>query len=919
MIDPIMPPAGPPPQPLGPPPEDAPLITPQDVLSSAGVSHENLLDLLFGPNGQPALPPASGLSIIEFTRIVNDAILELDETLHETDLQEALMFRELHQSVANRASFLIELRSLIREVAEDSIALVETQNTQIMAHDLPVQAHNSQVSNDITEVNKMNKAITKFNNGMISESSYTNIANNYNNYRTGRNSNVQSFNTTVNTFNTQVAANNVVTTDLNIRRVEIGLEELPPQETSESGDLLGLAQIPPTVGMPPVPEVSKVTELVEIPEQPTAQQLLNTLYRPLIEILILLFSLIETGFISTIEGDIENDLFFFRGIQPALPNSFIANQPDTFFSTTEGTAAGPAVTGTNLNLDSPNLEGLLSNALFDAINVINKQALDSGSIDEINIQILQSVIDLALLSSLSAAVLLGNQFALLGNDSPAITAAISLTLAARLQDLVSTNIFRNSTINLLRRNLGLGASFGRINGLADAFTAGVNLALLQLSLSRVALTLGIPGLAPQLLGNVSGLRTVDILLASTAGSRLNEVLRSPLSILFLKDTLSGQLASVSALNTAQSLVNLAINNVLAQGTFQNNTALRESLVGEFKAQGLGSFQSLALANAAVALINGDVNALFLDTAFIASSVNRGAVGEALINRLVEQGFDVGTAGTAVNAALERTLSQDFETKRESRDQFASELVAGGLGRTNAIALANDAVEFLERGAITPFSADQIRQDILGASLTNVLTGRGLGAGAADTTVDNILAGVLSGGPYGGAGGFRNAIREGFQAAGFGPALSRELADAAVIQFDERLGNPLLSLGATSILDLGSISDLLRNEVEGQLGSVIGATDARKLADQFVDLVTNRDNENSFINLIERERKKLESSGDNRALEAFDRSLRDFVHMSPDTQRFLRRTEELGLTALSVPAQTAQGTGGPDVPVSIMPV
>lgn len=916
MIDPIMPPVGPPPAPLGPtPPEEPPLVTPQDVVCSSGVSSEELEEL-FGPNGQPALPPDNGITISEFRQVVSDAIVDLREALFATDISDALLFREFHGRAVTQAAFIVAIRTVIEDVANDTIELVNQLNTEILFQNTLIQQHNIEVPNDQSEIDALNAAITAYNNNPnpMTLQDYTDAAAVYNAYVNSRNPDIQTFNTATDAFNMLVDANNATIADLNIRREAIGLDPLDPQPYSGLGDELTLAP-----AMPPAtefPDVSEVNELVEYPDPPTAAELFDTEYKLLFEALFLLFSIIEANRIEAIENAIENELFFFRGVQPAFPDAFIANQPDTFFSTPSGASVGPAVAGTSLNLSSPSIEGLVSNSIFDAINVSNKQALDSGSIDEIKLQILSTLVDLALLSSLSASVLLGNQFALLGDDSPAITSAISLTLAARLQDLVSSNIFRNSNINLVRRNLGLGASFGRISGLADALTAGTNLALLQLSVSLISLALKTPGLATQLLGNVAGISTTDLFIASAPASQLNEVLRNPLAILFLKSTLSGQLALAGSLNTAQALVNLSINNVLSQGTFRNLTSLREALAGEFQAQGVGPVQSLALANAAVAQVNGDTNALFLDTAFISSSVNRGALAGALINRLAEQGFDVGTAGTIVNPAIELTLAQDFEIKREFRDQLSSDLVGNGLGRTNAIALANDAVEFLERGVITPFSADQIRQDILGASLTNILTGRGLGSSAAATTVDRIIAGAIAGA---GAGGFRNAIRDAAKAVGFGPALARELGEGAAIVPEGRLGNPLLSLGATSILNLDSVSDLLYNEVEGQNGSEIGATEARKLADKYVDLLTNRNNQSSFVNLVERERGKLEALEDKRALEAFDKGLRDFVHMSPDTQLLLRRTEELGLTALSVPAQTAQGTGGPEVPINIMPV
>ncbi|NGX42803.1 MAG: hypothetical protein K940chlam7_01091 [Chlamydiae bacterium] len=631
------------------------------------------------------------------------------------------------------------------------------------------------------------------------------------------------------------------------------------------------------------------------------------------------------------------------GMDIAEPPAYVEEVPESIVEGTESIGTGVGAESLSIGLHSNNLEIILSAAMLRALAENLRFPISGRLLAQLQFLPLELLTASSLLASVPGVRFLANYLGTKGLTNQAIANAVALALVNRIIELVNSTTVRslvngvfnslspsvrasfnksledveeaekqlNDAIasgdpasiksalnNLIQARLRLAsiqglqdtfgsASIGELSALTRGVGGTINLSLLIVALAYLGQALGVPGLAPQLFANLTGLPEEDIRIALTSGANIADVLDNPTSVLFLKQSLINTLTTEHGFDddVAQGRINQSINNVIGKGGFESFSDLHAALVEEFRKQGFSALQANLLANQAVAVISGDLGIPFLNATFSAD-FDSAAVTSKIVSSLY--GVDAQRAAVMLNGAdqeafqstlqgtVDRTLTAgNYRTQREFRDALGNELRAAGFSRNDALFLANNVSGFLATGSIgSPYGVSPSRLDAISDALGNEAIGQ-----------------TLARGPFSSEDAFRLVLREELSAAaasgGLSPVEARRTLDLAVAGLPPPNVNPLLTAGPSPTLSLSELEEQLGSRIMKVLAPDLGEKGAQEIKDLIVGAVL------SLRDLIDEEIKKLRDTKDDREQERITQRLVDLL------KTLLRPNAEIGFLLQSI--------------------
>ena len=860
-VPPLGPGGTPPPTPPGPIP-----LPPLDSLSqSSGVQ-------VLGTDGKPITNLKDVPSALEIRKIIDTAILEFERILRESFDIDFRLLHNLFLGVAAAAKTIGNARESLDSVLADWETASTLQQAAIEEFNNAVDEFNDGINDSLTsdqlEIQLINQAIQDFNDGNITQSQYRNAADRYNDFMQARNLEIQNldntFNAAVVEFNGKIDQFNQDNQDILDRLGTITVSPPPPifdpqQTVTTSTYPLVDRDVTPPPDIPAVqdPGISgNVTEIGDVVPDPNREQVFSQGFEPVVFNLKLFFNFL-TQFDEFVTNDIEDQLAFGgagRGV--TFPEALIAQSPNVFFQFI-GQGSGVGIASLITGLNSSSLERILGESMFLTTLRELQIPLPPRVVDALQLFTLQLLLNTAFLGAMPAARLLSHQLSVMDPSSPAFKTATALAITQQILGLVTTNIIESSIAQILKGELDPNTPKEQIDELVKQLASGIKLTLSQLALALIGKTTGLPGLTPQFFSNL-GFSTVDILTALNAGGRLSNVLESPLSLLSLKNNLSDRLVLERGFTSEQAakLVNDAMNSVTEQGPFLSLADLRDALTSAFDNQGLSRLEAGILTNDALFQIRGDIANPFLNVPFTLN-FEQGLLTKPLINLLVDLGFAPNAAGTKINNAIRRTLDiEDLQTQRGFRNQLIQDLKGEGIPLSQAIFIANQAVQFLLTGNVGPLTG--ISKERLNQLQEALIAQFG------ETTVKDAIEKAK--GPFSTEDEFLLILKEELGII-VGANFSVEDFDKAVSALPREAAAGLIPRAEEAFLGLAALFETVRDSIKNRLTPDLGATLADEITNKTVialfgtssiDEVRDRENldPKSLLNIIRDQLEKL---------------------------------------------------------------
>lgn len=381
--------------------------------------------------------------------------------------------------------------------------------------------------------------------------------------------------------------------------------------------------------------------------------------------------------LQTAEAHVAN-IKFKQGISNLLPNNaFIPSVPETSTGkkSAAGTATGGGSVGLVLGLRESSLQGVMSNGILQALRIATSIAKPLP--EEISNKIGILALDVLLTSGLLSVSPALQSLVETGKTDSDNAAGASLLLAnlKTVGSLVSSGALVEKIQALLEEN---GVSPAEIAQIQEAVLAGLSSGLLQVALLQTAVGLGLPGLLQQVFGTLENGQDVQLLAGSTTGTRLNDILRSQLSIQALK----------------QTLVKFLLGKLIEASDRQQALAEAGAQNGAQSAQSASqSDQSSYVPDPEAAQIANDI----LESSIIRSSIQ----GQALMNSILsnERERSQQQALSIINDAVDSALikSATLQARNIHDDIFHNNLSANlkkaGFSESAANVLADQARAF----------------------------------------------------------------------------------------------------------------------------------------------------------------------------------------------------------------------------------
>jgi hypothetical protein len=399
----------------------------------------------------------------------------------------------------------------------------------------------------------------------------------------------------------------------------------------------------------------------------------------------------------------------------------------------------------------------------------------------------------------------------ISQSSPAFAAIVTNAIADNTQSAIASNQSR-VTANIFLKNLigaasaagvtfgDLGApSAGELAQISGNLSAALNAALLGITLASYEQSLGFPDLSLQVLANTEGLSQTDAITAAIGGSRYGDALSNPLSVLFLKQSLTDNLVLQSGLpsQTAAIIVNNAVNNLANSGVnFVSAEALIAALQGQFVQQGVASNVAALLAAEGLNYINALLGVPGLNQV-TPGEVPPGSNPSAVVNDII----DINRRILATLEKYNNVLNEVLKNIQADREKIAEILKAALLsdilnGKSDInFQLRDSAVAALRSAGystkLSLYLANQLIRRLTGNQLSPIT---GITADKLNQLVEadkgisqSAIAEALASGPFSSEIAFTNTLRGILERSGGGLGLDQALAglsDVKVMDKDE---------------------------------------------------------------------------------------------------------------------------------------
>ncbi|MBA3237898.1 MAG: hypothetical protein H0T62_06050 [Parachlamydiaceae bacterium] len=695
----------------------------------------------------------------------------------------------------------------------------------------PGAAYNNYLVSTDDNVAVMSQAIVDYQLGLITTAQYNTKRDAYLSFASTANNQLstlgQNYINAINNYNgsnnSKIDAQNVTIDAFNITRISLGQEPIPrqvPLEVPNINSALLITNIPqgppppatnpltnsPTVLLPPAPKGSKTP----VTSKTYLAQYFTPAYDESLASLAAYTKNLEN------QGDYRAYILFTLagGLSNVLPNAYIDLNPEvTFDPSAQGASiSGVALTAMIVGLSSKTLTATIASSVFSAINGQIDGRLPQGVVDNALLFALSSLQEAKLLSAMPALSVLSRNIDTLFKGSPAVSAALALNDLLGISSLIESGAIEKAITDYL---IEAGVSATDIEAVAKSLTAALGIGILQFELFSAAMSLNLPGLLLQVLGNLSD-ADVRKLLVSSSAKGFGDVLNDPVSVLALKSTLVKDLVAKTGIqeDIAKAQIQRALDKTLAQ-----KDALRTE--AQFKAALRQNLKDVNI-DEQVTIDLSDEASTFVKTDLIVQDINTGFLKDSLLSDSLER-------SQQVNDAIKSVLqNNEIQTKRQLHEALVAELVKTNSTAEEAIEQANQVLLSLQSDELkNSFASDRIDKDLLTASLISANKSSNLPESSQDATkisqaVTDTLALNLKSDFQ-----FREALAANLKAQGI--ANSDLLAAQSAVAITGN--NPLTSPIPGDFLDRDQLAEKLTTEIIKFIGPSANPAVAEDLAKQ----------------------------------------------------------------------------------------
>lgn len=865
-----------------------------DTLDTAvGASQGILIQSLFNPS-VPSLPRGR-ISLQDYFNAVNTSIDNSNLEQQQTNQLTWIINAAFWWGASIDATGLLQARANMITESNKETTLYAEQQSQIKDYNSgPVANYNTFLGSASGQTLTMHNAQQTYIAGTVTPATtaqYNAAVSTWNSQVSGLNAQLASQYATylkaTNDLNAQITQNNAQIDSLNANRKSLGITTLIPHQNLVSiapppATLQTVAPGPPPPAAPTVPAgFSAVSPAPGLPAGSTPPSstaaFLAKFFDPFFAAQLLASNIFFNNQ-ELIDAQDASNIFSNQGA-----SSSIVQAPADIEDASLGSSpvAGAGLLTSILGLGSKGLSLVLSQHILDLVDEALETHTSEAAKALISTSLAKALQTGFLSSGIPAAALLGDNVDVAANGGTAGSTALSLAFTSTMNKLVETKFIGNLTETALQDS---GASPEDVAKLSGPIGSGVKLGVLLLTLFSTAKALGMPGLITQVLAN-SG--------APGSGSPygLNDVLKNPLSGSILKQKLVDQVVGNGTWDssTAEAQINSVINKVTDRASYSNNFEFAIGLLRGFKAAGLDDSTAAALAQQAQDFVRGERLIGDKDSAF-----HPQALTDAYRN-------DTTGLFSTVREAVNATLANTYQTKREFGDALTQQLVNQGHEESAAVRLSDNVLLAIRSDTQKrSFNSQNVDHSQLQTSLTNGLVANGIEPGQAASTASAVTSNALAS-KFSSELLLRETIAGQLQIQGINSNTAATLSEQARLALTNV--NPLLDARSNQVLNNQQLREALSSVITNRLKKELGIEKANQIADQLTlaimgpaqsqlahDEITQP---NSLQNQIADTIKSIREFFGNKADRALAQTFEDFQKPSLDLFTFLRRANDPG--------------------------
>lgn len=795
--------------------------------SSANVSSSTTVDA-----SNPQLTVPSGdINLLEWHKLLASSSNALNQQLQLSDTQSMGLNSALWAELGATAVALRALQQSMAGVANAEISGSTDYNTNT------VTPYNSFLDGVSATSNAMYVTQQQYAAGQITTAQYNAAVDQWN-------ANVGDLNTQLQTefdtysqatsdYNAQAAITNGTIDQINAQLTAGGNLIIPSLGLVSPSSLTllptNLPHGPPPPATPTVPASLGDAPQASAGLTTDVPDFLNTYFSPIFETALASLSLFNKH-ISLQDAYRQFQYFTLAGGKTnKLPNdAYRAPFPNIYFNNqgaTNSTISGVGLTASILGLSSRVLTTVIARALFAASAKVlvrgSGRIIPDGSGTVIPDNVITNAVLLSLSvlekSSLNSALpalalvsggLNPNQLV----NNPASSAALGLANLNGITGFLDSGTLESE---LTKDLISAGFTKDQANAVLPSLTAAVSIGLLQFGVTQLSISQGLPGLLPQILGNLPNVNLQQQLIVA-AGNNFSDFFKNEINVLNLKSELTNELVQNNNISQsiAENAINQAVNATISNQTNLTNTdnfqaALQANLTsqGLLASQNLNATTTADLTQTAANFVSTEQQLPGLDTTF-----NQQAVQEAALNSEIANNENV-------QSAINQASLQENITNRDFLKALTSQFIQQGNDQTTANLLATQVLASVQSNS---FSVDRINKDVLNASI--LAASNGANPDNLNTAVDNTIA-LAPQSEF----QFRQVLTQQLQNAGVSNANNIAI-NAGITQTGN---NPLTSPTIGDFLSRDALASQLVAELNKQFSGNINASVGASLGNQLV--------------------------------------------------------------------------------------
>lgn len=728
--------------------------TPTDTLSADGPDAPFMLLNVQANSTQALLLDPPRISLREYSTLLETTAGDLSEQEFDNMYHDTGLYRNLKLSGLITAQYLTSLRKYLKGSSEEWIQLTADQNTAINNYNSANTTYQGAVTS--AQAN-MNAAIAAYNNGTMTD---------------------LVFNTNVTAYNNAIAtATNNLTLATDAYRLAV--TGTPPTQPGLNDRIIALNQQRAGLGLPLIPLMATVPDAPLIPTQAPAPLTLPVpdvvppTYPPTLDVVVGPTSqdVILDEFYSPVAENFEkqskqlsdrlenNELlmiyrnFFLSDLKP-VANAFTPRNPliSTAIQSGDTSTSGSGVGLTQLMLGQhvPAASGNISTMIWTQQLETDKLPLEPHVFDQIAFAGLELLARAGLGAGSAATRLLYDKIPFLDFRGSPTAVALNIGNINAILQLIQGGATKEVALALLQK----AATNGEIDAstlekLATLLGSTINVQLLQFALFQTSVTLGTPGLLPQILGLVLGTeemqaildkdqdpldvaRTNPEALAGAIEAAADALLEQQGLTIRPEDELSGQILENQLLENQIDATNLqytlqqaqllsanVITDVINQANLDSDN-LQSQLAAAFQAKGLQEAEAVESAAAFYDYLNAELSSSYLNAALVQKDLEADMVAGEVIGEAEQMQIQLNRI--ALEDSIERRITEanTLRTLRDARDLTALSLQEQGIDRSTALSLSNAAIDNIGSqnpltltvpGLPVQLSADQIAIEV----------------------------------------------------------------------------------------------------------------------------------------------------------------------------------------------------------------